>query len=399
MDEETGATIFRNPEGDDSTVILGKGLTVRNSTVSTRESMDKVRGRAHSRAEETLKDFVYPVSALGAVQDFPINLTIHSLRNLKHLVDGSHSNIFKGGFGDADVIVKTIRQRSMSNKVALQEYKIETELLSRMSHTNVVKMLGMGKFVARNGRERPFLVLEKLEGGTLQYLLSRKNFNTLIGRPYLSTKRCVEIIYQLVRAVQYLHEDFHSDAVLIHRDLKPDNIAFTTTGTLKVIDFGLCTSVPRVFGKTCSTYKMTGNTGSLRYMAPEVARNEEYSEKVDIYSIAIILWQMLTGKLPYASMTREDHQRRVCVERERPFVHDSTDSTLKEILAQSWSPTDELRPKASELAARLGAFMNASPPEGCLSRLSCCVNGKPEERASLMNGSPVESDAEDCKTK
>jgi serine/threonine protein kinase len=348
-------------------VTCGITQTVRNvERVAKKEDIDVSRERDSQvnsgeaeRDSKDFKTFIYPAEKLGVEIEYPNGLTIESLANLKHMVDGSHSNIFKCTFSGLPVVVKTIRQRSMSNKVALNEYKMECALLTRLAHSNVVKLLGIGKFVARNGKERPFMVLEKLEGCTLQYVLNRKTFRTMLGRPALSQLRCVEIALQLCRALQYMHEDFSADAVLIHRDLKPDNIGFDSTGVLKVIDFGLCTCVPRIYGSD-SVYKMTGNTGSLRYMAPEVARNETYSEKVDIYSVGIIMWQTLTGRMPFENMGKEDHRQRVCMNDERPPLDKSLDVTLKDIMVQAWSPLHAQRPKASELALRLDAFIKVA---------------------------------------
>ena len=84
-------------------------------------------------------------------------------------------------------------------------------------------------------------------------------------------------------------------------DLKPDNVGFTSTGALKLFDFGLVTCVNRrqdVF----SNYAMTGYTGSLRYMAPEVAQRLPYNEKVDVYSYGIMVWQMARDKIPFKGL-------------------------------------------------------------------------------------------------
>ena len=80
--------------------------------------------------------------------------------------------------------------------------------------------------------------------------------------------------------------------------MKPDNVGFTAEGDLKLFDFGLVTCVrSRQDSKTC--YEMTGYTGSLRYMAPEVALRLPYNEKVDVYSYGIMVWQMARDRVPF----------------------------------------------------------------------------------------------------
>ena len=81
--------------------------------------------------------------------------------------------------------------------------------------------------------------------------------------------------------MDYLHSRCHPGASIIHRDLKPDNVGFSADGTLKLFDLGLCTCVRTIVDD--QPYAMTGCTGSLRYMAPEVTLRLPYTEKVDVY--------------------------------------------------------------------------------------------------------------------
>jgi serine/threonine protein kinase len=100
------------------------------------------------------------------------------------------------------------------------------------------------------------------------------------------------------------------DAVVIHRDLKPENIGFTASGELKLFDFGLATCVEaRRDSKT--SYNMTGNTGSLRYMAPEVALQMPYTETVDVHSFALISWQMARRKVPFKGLSMQQFMTEV----------------------------------------------------------------------------------------
>jgi len=383
---EDGVPESRGPDTRDIKVVLGSHGTLKGSVVTPKDELAKSANisRPEPTDGSTKKSFVFDVSRLNTKGKFPTDLTVHDLIQMKHLLDGSHSNIFKARLKSSReaIIVKTIRQRSLANAIAQQEYRIELELLIRLRHPNIVSLLGTGKFVARNGRERPFLVLEKLEGNTLQYLLQRKTLSSLWSGRVLQYVQCLEYSIQLASALKYLHEDCHPEAVLIHRDLKPDNIAFDSNGILKLIDFGLCTCVPRRYGEP-STYQMTGKTGSLRYMAPEVCLCKPYSEKVDIYSFGMIMYQMLTGLTPYNDMDADAHMKCVCLNDERPDlslfskVHDD----LTCLISASWNATPNSRPSASELVAKLSQMRDKVENSECCAQ---CTRTRPEDQKSLL---------------
>ena len=100
---------------------------------------------------------------------------------------------------------------------------------------------------------------------------------------------------ELSRALCFLH---NCNPVIIHRDLKPANLLLNEDGHLKVGDFGL--SKVKDIQKIAGTYRMTGKTGSMRYMAPEVFLDDpHYDEKVDIYSTGLIMWYMTLGERPF----------------------------------------------------------------------------------------------------
>jgi len=88
----------------------------------------------------------------------------------------------------------------------------------------------------------------------------------------------------LAKALSYCHKDAIAGNMILHRDLKPDNIGFTLDGTLKIMDFGLAEIVENASPFSNEVYQMSGETGSLRYMAPEVAEGKPYNHKADVYS-------------------------------------------------------------------------------------------------------------------
>ena len=177
----------------------------------------------------------------------------------------------------------------------------EHGLLCRVSHPNIIRLLGAGTLPRR------FLVLEYLDGGSLYTILAKNDATAstsllsasrFFRRPTFTYVMLLIKAKDIAEALHYLHFGCHPQATIIHRDLKPDNIGFNSAGVLKLFDFGLCTCVHRRRVST-ESYQLTGNTGSLRYMAPEVAKKESYSEKVDVYSFGVLVWQMAKDRVPF----------------------------------------------------------------------------------------------------
>jgi len=298
--------------------------------------------------------------------------------SMRHLCDGSNSNVFVSQhkkFGKTVVIVKIIKKNPPDATNAWREFSLEHELLSRTKHPNVVGYLGGGN----NPEKRPFLVLEKLDGGSLMNQLGANNN----GSPY-SYRRCLEIAKQFADALEYLHYNFHADVIVLHRDLKPDNVGFHD-GVLKLMDFGLCACIPRIdtAEHPNHTYTMTGNTGSLRFMAPEVVRNQAYNEKVDIYSYGLIMWQVATGIQPFSTLSRAEFLPKVVQGNERPPVNLKRTNKchlspeLVQIITSSWNPDFKVRSNARDMAKQLKGLLEAemSKPEevgggGCACTIS-----------------------------
>jgi serine/threonine protein kinase len=169
-------------------------------------------------------------------------------------------------------------EAAVANELAQDEFEREISILARLNHVNVVEMLGSGSLPSSvdPSRRRPLVVLEALSGDTLAYLLLLKR--PPHRRPF-SESRYLRMARELLEALEYIHYRFHPDCTIIHRDLKPDNLGFSADGTLKLMDFGLSVCIHRHFDLD-AVFELSGCTGSLRYMAPEVALELSYNEKV-----------------------------------------------------------------------------------------------------------------------
>jgi serine/threonine protein kinase len=131
-------------------------------------------------------------------------------------------------------------------------------------------------------------------------------------------------------------------------DLKPDNIGFTTEGQLKLFDFGLMACVKKRSSST-QAYEMTGNTGTLVHMAPEVALRKPYTEKVDIYSIGVILWQLTSGEVLFPDMKRDEYMARVVNQGMRPLIKDDLPEGVSRLIQRCWDTNPAFRPSSEEL--------------------------------------------------
>ena len=130
--------------------------------------------------------------------------------------------------------------------------------------------------------------------------------------------------------------------------MKPDNIGFDVRGDVKIFDFGLSRQLPNCAdGAAASpgaTYKMTGDTGSPRYMAPEVALDKPYNDRCDVYSFGILLHQICSLEVPFEGYTMNMFQRKVVHGGVRPKMDSKWPERIKKLIENSWSVTLSDRP-------------------------------------------------------
>jgi serine/threonine protein kinase len=182
----------------------------------------------------------------------------------KPLGTGTYGVVVCAKWRGTPVAIKKVNIESEAKKaVAVADLRHEIAVMSHMHHPRVVQFLGACT------RVTPWLIVfEYLPGGTLQHAVDEGNFPAHVA--YKWSLECAQ-------GLRYLHE--HKPRPVIHRDLKPSNLLIDASGAAKIGDFGLARMIDIV--KTLNeTYVMTGETGSYRYMAPEVFRHEPSPEKV-----------------------------------------------------------------------------------------------------------------------
>jgi serine/threonine protein kinase len=300
--------------------------------------------------------FSYPVAQIPTKRKVPDNLVMSDFDDVHHIADGSNANIFLGKFNNEKVIIKMIKADVQTDPVAVHEFDVEHGLLIRLDHPSIVKLMGAGR------KPRRFVVLEYLGGGSLATVLNQSQSKKglaakLFKKPNFTYGSLLSRAKDIAGALSYLHSQVHPGATIIHRDLKPDNVGFTAGGALKLFDFGLVTCV-RARSSAEEAYEMTGNTGSLRYMAPEVALRRPYNEKVDVYSFGIMLWQMARDAVPFKGMSREEFLQKVVYGGERPKLDKAWPSGFSDMLTACWQRDPISRPSFAQLVSEIDKLIS-----------------------------------------
>ncbi len=174
------------------------------------------------------------------------------------------------------VAIKILKEEFVSNEEFIRRFKNESKAIAVLSHPNIVKVydVSFGDLIQ-------YIVMEYIDGITLKEFIERKGS--------LSWKDAVYFAIQILKGLQHAH-----DKGIVHRDVKPQNIMVLADGTIKVADFGIAR-----FARNEQRTITDKAIGSVHYISPEQARGEKTDEKSDIYSVGVMLYEMLTGQLPF----------------------------------------------------------------------------------------------------
>ncbi|KAF3961790.1 hypothetical protein ACB098_07G027500 [Castanea mollissima] len=246
---------------------------------------------------------------------------------------GAFGKLYRGTYNGEDVAIKILeRPENDLEKAQLMEQQFQQEvmMLARLKHPNIVRFIGACR--------KPMvwcIVTEYAKGGSVrQFLMKRQNRAVPLK---LAVKQALDV----ARGMAYVHE-----FGLIHRDLKSDNLLINADKSIKVADFG----VARIEVKTEG---MTPETGTYRWMAPEMIQHRPYTQKVDVYSFGIVLWELITGLLPFPNMTAVQAAFAVVNKGVRPIIPNDCLPTLSEIMTRCWDANPDVRPPFTEVVRML----------------------------------------------
>jgi len=234
------------------------------------------------------------------------------------------------------VAIKILKEEFLTNEEFLRRFKNESKAIAMLSHPNIVNVydVSFGDLIQ-------YIVMEYIEGITLKEFIEKEGS--------LRWKDAVHFTIQILKGLQHAH-----DNGIVHRDVKPQNIMVLADGTIKVTDFGIAR-----FARSDQRTITDKAIGSVHYISPEQARGEKTDEKADIYSVGVMLYEMLTGRLPFqadsaVSVAIMQLQRDPQMPTE---INDSIPQGLEQITMHAMQKTRERRyQSAAEMLCDLGNF-------------------------------------------
>ena len=197
---------------------------------------------------------------------------------IQSIGEGGMANVYlaKDAILDRYVAIKILRGDLAGDEKFVRRFQREALAASSLSHPNIVEMYDVGE---DNGTY--YIVMEYIQGKTLKQLIKKRGALTL--------SECIDIMTQLTDGVDHAHASY-----IIHRDLKPQNIMIQDNGEIKITDFGIAMAL-----NNTQLTQTNSVMGSVHYLPPEQASGKGATVKSDIYSMGIMFFELLTGKLPF----------------------------------------------------------------------------------------------------
>lgn len=258
----------------------------------------------------------------------------------------------KQDFGDAKMF-----------RLAAKDLETEINILTKLDNPNIIKLYAKSmnanssKNCTLDNARHYFIIMDrlsctltqKIDEWILEEARSISNpFSMIFGGVNVKDKlflKRLHVLHDLSSALAYLHEEN-----FIYRDLKADNVGFDFSGKCKLFDFGLARELPEKLNNENEKFAMSGKTGSVLLMSPEVFKGQPYNQKADVYSFAILVWSVLSLELPYLDFIRERSFESKVMERGmRPKIFIKWPDKLRSLLNSSWAQQSDMRPSIEKV--------------------------------------------------
>jgi len=261
---------------------------------------------------------------------------------------GAYSRLYRGLYDDKPVAIKFIRQPDdddngkMAAKLEKQ-YNSEINSLSHLYHKNVIKLVAAYKCPPVF-----YIITEFLPGGSL-----RSYLNSTENHP-IPVEKIISIALDVACGLEYIHSQG-----IVHRDIKPENILFDENFCVKIADFGI--ACEETF---CDV--LVEDEGTYRWMAPEMIKQKAYNRKVDVYSFGLLLWEMVSGRIPYENLTPFQVAYAVANRNLRPTIPPECPSALRSLIEQCCALQPNKRPDFWQIVKVLEQFRSILSQGGSL---------------------------------
>lgn len=279
---------------------------------------------------------------------------------------GAFGIVMKTRWRGTVVAMKQLHRHLHNDEIAKAEFRTELKLMRQLHHPHIVQFLGT---TVDPETALVSLCSEFMHAGSLD-MLFKKQVPVSLGH-------AAEMALDVARGMSYLHG--RKPSPVIHRDLKPGNLMLTRANRLKIGDFGLSKTLSvrhKMPQDVDQHFTMTGETGSYRYMAPEVFRHEFYGPSVDVYAASMIFYQLFCGQQPFFGLNPVDAAKLASVEALRPTISSGMmPRELSSVVRAMWDPHDQKRPTFLEIIERLEpiALQYLQEEENSAAGGKCCV--------------------------
>ena len=266
------------------------------------------------------------------------------------------------------VAIKTLKDEHRGDAEFVRRFSREAQAVLTLSHPNIVESYDVGEDDVTGAT---YIVMEYVEGCTLKELIQQKGT--------LSPKAAVGITCQVLDALEHAHE-----WGIIHRDVKPQNVMITPKGKAKLADFGIA----RDTAATTRTFAGTNVIGSVHYISPEQARGDEVTAESDIYSCAVMLYEMLAGQVPFSGDNSVAIALKHLQEEIVPPIEvcPKLPRALSDVVVKGMAKEPSLR-YSSAAAMRADLLRTLREPHGNFARMNRMLSGRDRRRRGPSLGS------------